>query len=392
MTNIKTHKELKVALVYDRVNTPYGGAEKLLLLLHKLFPQAPLYTSLYHPKKAPWANIFTVKTCFLNKIPLLRNRHQFLAFLMPLAFESFDFSEFDLVISISSAEAKGIITKPQTKHLSYLLTPPRYLYSYKKFYLKNNLIFNLPIIKTIARALLRYLTYWDQIAINRPDKIIPISQLVKHRVKKYYRKKTLEPIYPAVIEQPEKKSLNRVTKKNKDETKKTNSKSGYLLLVSRLVPYKKIDLAIKACQEINQKLIIVGIGREKKFLKKIIYKPKLIKLIGNTSKENLDKLYKNCIAVIMPGEEDFGIVALEALSYKKPVIINSQSGVAELLEDRKSALLLKKADLQDIKSRILEVKKYDFSPAIMDRCLTEHNQVLFKKQFMQAVKNILKKS
>jgi len=123
----------------------------------------------------------------------------------------------------------------------------------------------------------------------------------------------------------------------------------------------------------------------------MIYKPKLIDLVGNVSSKGLENLYQNCLGVIMPGEEDFGIVALEALSHSKPVIINSWSGAAELIQDRKSGLLLKKADLQDIKSRILEVRKYDFSPAIMDRCLAENNQEIFKKQFNKAVKTLLKK-
>ena len=386
ITNKPDHK-LKVALVYDRVNTPYGGAEKLLITLHEIYPKAPLYTSLYKPKQAPWAKNFNVKTSFLNKIPFLRNKHQLLAFLMPLAFESFNFSKFDLVISISSAESKGIITRPETKHICYLLTPPRYLYSHKDFILKTNSIFKLPIIKTIAKSLLNYLTFWDQIAINKPDYIIPISNLVKNRVKTYYKKSTLDIIYPSIIEK--KQTIEKQDQKIKKSQKDNNN---YLLLVSRLVPYKKIDLAIMACQEIDQKLIIVGTGNQKDVLESMISKPKLVKLVGNVSSENLKNLYENCIAVIMPGEEDFGIVALEALSYKKPVIINSQSGAAELIEDRKSGLLLKKADLQDIKSRILEVSKYDFSPAIMNRCVSENNKKIFKKQFNKAIKNALKKN
>ncbi|MDH5532796.1 MAG: glycosyltransferase [Candidatus Pacebacteria bacterium] len=379
----------KVALVYDRVNTPYGGAEKLLLSLHELYPEAPLYTSLYNPKKAPWAKVFNVKASFLNKIPFFRNKHQLLAFMMPLAFESFDFSNYDLVISISSAEAKGIITKPETKHICYLLTPPRYLYSHKQFYFSKSLFFNLPIINIIAKILLKYLTYWDQIAIDRPDYIIPISNLVKKRVKTFYNKTILDAIYPSIIEIDENKKQNHQEKKKKKEKKDSH---GYLLLVSRLVPYKRIDLAIMACQELDQKLIIVGTGEEKELFRSMIYKPKLIDLAGNVSHEALNNLYQNCLAVIMPGEEDFGIVALESLSHQKPVIINSQSGAAELIEDRKSGLHLKKADLQDIKSRILEVRKYDFSPAIMNRCVTEHNKEVFKKQFNRAIKSALKKS
>ena len=374
----------KIAIVYDRVNTPYGGAEKLLLSINKLYPKAPLYTSLYNPKKAKWADVFEVRSSFLNKIPLLRNHHQLLAFLMPLAFESFDFSQFDLVISITSAEAKGIITRPETKHLSYLLTPPRYLYSHRQEYLEKSFILSLPIIKYFSNKLLDYLTRWDQIAIHRPDKIIPISNLVKDRAKEYYKLTTSQPIYPAIVEYSEEEDKQII----KDE--KENKNKPYLLMVTRLVPYKKIDLAIKACQELNQKLVIVGSGKEKDIFKNMIYKANLIDLAENVSEEDLENLYQNCQAVLMPGEEDFGIVALEALSHQKPVIINANSGAAELIEDKKTGLLLKSADLQDIKSRILEVEKYEFKPAIMSRCLSQHNTETFKKQFKKVVNNALK--
>src|SRR5438445_53223 len=115
---------MKVALVYDRVNK-WGGAERVLLALHELFPDAPLYTSVYHPEKAPWAKVFTVKTSFLQKFPFASSSHEFYALLMPLAFESFTFDEYDLVVSVTSEAAKGILTKPRTLHICYLLTPTR---------------------------------------------------------------------------------------------------------------------------------------------------------------------------------------------------------------------------------------------------------------------------
>lgn len=372
-------KEPKIALVYDRVNTPYGGAEKLLLALHEIFPKAPLYTSVYDQELAPWAKVFTVKPSWINKFSWLRNKHQYIPFLMPLAFESFDFSEFDLVISISSAEAKGIITKPETKHLCYLLTPPRYLYSHRDFVIANSLVFNLPIISFLAKKLLDYLTRWDQIAIHRPDKIIPISKLVKNRALEHYNIHCSEPIYPSL-------STYRPL------TAQKNKNNGPLLIVSRLVPYKNIDLAIKACQELDQSLNVVGQGESEEHFKELVTKPHLIKFYKNLDDEKLDQMYDECSAVLMPGEEDFGIVALEALTHGKPVLINANSGASELIEDKKSGLLLKRLDLEGLKSAILEVKKYDFDPAIMSRCLKQHNEETFKKQFKQAVINALKES
>src|SRR3989344_6183217 len=119
---------MKVALVYDRVNK-WGGAERVLIALHKICPDAPLYTSVYNPKKAPWAKIFRVETSFIQKFPFAKSFHELYATLMPLAFESFSFDGYDLVISVTSEAAKGIITKPGTKHICYCLTPTRYLWS-----------------------------------------------------------------------------------------------------------------------------------------------------------------------------------------------------------------------------------------------------------------------
>ena len=125
---------MKVAIVYDRVNK-WGGAERVLLALNELFPDAYLYTSVYNPKKTPWASVFSkVVPSFLQKIPFLRNKHELLSVFMPLAFESFNFNGFDLVVSVSSEAAKGVITTPPTKHICYCLTPTRYLYSGYEIY------------------------------------------------------------------------------------------------------------------------------------------------------------------------------------------------------------------------------------------------------------------
>ena len=167
---------MKVALVYDRVNI-WGGAERLLLALHQIWPEAPLYTSVYDPERAPWAKVFEVRTSFLQKIPLAKKHHEFFAPLMPLAFESFNFDEFDLVISITSESAKGIITKPKTKHLCYCLTPSRYLWSGYKEYFRTS-------AQRIASSwLVKYLKKWDLVAAKRPDAYFAISQTVQKRIK-----------------------------------------------------------------------------------------------------------------------------------------------------------------------------------------------------------------
>src|SRR6187549_412431 len=147
---------MKVALVYDRINK-WGGAESVLLALHDIFPDAPLYTSVYDKEKTPWAKVFDVRTSFLQKLPLPKNNHEYYPFLMGIAFESFNFDEFDVVISVTHEFAKAIITKPGTLHICYCLTPTSYLWSGYDAYFKPGLM------KTLTAPLVKYLRFYDKI-------------------------------------------------------------------------------------------------------------------------------------------------------------------------------------------------------------------------------------
>ena len=181
---------MKVALVYDRVNK-WGGAERVLLALHKLFPDAPLYTSVYNPKTAPWAEVFDVRTSFLQQFPYAQSNHELYAPLMPLAFESFLFDQYELVISLTSEAAKGILTKPKTMHLCYCLTPTRYLWSAHKEYFKDKKS------RVLARPFISYLRTWDVVASQRPDVYIAISKEIQGRINKYYGRESTV-VYPPV--------------------------------------------------------------------------------------------------------------------------------------------------------------------------------------------------
>src|SRR5258708_777508 len=212
---------MKVALVYDRINK-WGGAERILLALHEIFPEAPLYTSVYNSELAPWASIFTIKTSFLQKFPKASSHHEMLATLMPVAFESFSFDEYDLVISITSEAAKGIITKTTTKHICICLTPTRYLWS------GYNTYFSKSVFKNISKPIVHYLKKWDRVAAQRPDAYIAISQEVQKRIKKYYGRDSVI-IYPPL-------TIESKGKKNPENQKQITD--NYFLVVSRLVPYK----------------------------------------------------------------------------------------------------------------------------------------------------------
>jgi len=302
---------MKIALVYDWVNK-WGGAERVLLALHKIFPQAPLYTAVYDRKTASWAASFKVYTSFLNKLPFAKNNHEFFLPLLPFAFESFDFKNYDVVISVTSSLAKGIVTRPETFHLCYCLTPPRYLYlnvnDYAFFGIGNNL----------WKAIASKIRVWDQIASQRPDKYLAVSETVAGRIEKYYRKKA-EVIYPPVDFE-------------KDEVKPERVVDKFFLIVSRLVPYKRVEIAVEAFNQLNLNLIIVGSGREEKRLKKMAKKK--ICFLKDLTDGELSWYYRHCQALIMTQEEDLGLSAIEAQSKGTPVIAFRFGGASETVNSK----------------------------------------------------------
>ena len=302
---------MKVALVYDRVNK-WGGAERVLLALHKIFPQAPLFTSVYNEKTAPWAKVFDVKTSFLQNFPRAKTAHQLYAGLMPMAFESFNFNDYDLVISVTSEAAKGIITKPETKHICYCLTPTRYLWSSYKDYFKN------PLLKLLTKPIVSYLRSWDKIAAQRPDELIAISTEVQKRIKKYYNRDS-QIIFPPLM-------LNI-------ENENDEAVEDYFLVVSRLTNfYKRIDIAIKACNELKLPLKIVGKGEDEEKLKKI--SGNTVEFLGDLTDDELKGYYKKCKALIFPGLEDFGLTMVEAGAIGRPVIAFKAGGALDIVKEK----------------------------------------------------------
>lgn len=385
MISSKELKLPKVALVYDRVNTPHGGAENVLLALHQLFPNAPLFTSVYDSKKAAWAQIFDVRPSWLQHLPFAQTHHRLLLPLMPLAFESLDLADYDIVISITSAEAKGVLAQPHQLHLCYLLTPTRYLYSHRDSYLdtKNQqlpLVARLPGTGWIAKQILRYIKWWDQAAAYRPDFLLPISNLVAERAREYYHRphSTLTPLYPPVEPTP---------LAEQPPTLPTSFKQ-YYVVVSRLVSYKRIDLAITACQQLVKPLVIIGDGPEKKHLEKMVSRlpnPELVLFLNHQTTEEVNSFLHHARALIMPGIEDFGITALEALNQHTPVIIHHQSGVAELLIDKKTGIHLQDLTVNDLMRAIRQIESGEFSREAMRTVVREHNTTAFKARFKEVV-------
>lgn len=358
---------MKVALVYDRVNK-WGGAERVLLALHEIFPNAPLYTSVYNSQKALWAKDFNVKTSFLQKLPFATSSHELYAPLMPLSFETFNFDDYDLVISVTSEAAKGIITKPQTLHICYCLTPTRYLWSGYEDYFRNN------IFRFLSYPLIKYLRVWDKVASKRPDKYIAISKDVKQRIKKYYDLNS-QVIFPPI-------KIKNVEKELKIEDK------DYYLIVSRLVYYKRIDLAIKVFNKLNLKLKIVGVGGEEANLKKIAGEN--IEFLGNLTEDMLSVYYKNCKALIFPGREDFGLVMVEAQSFGKPVIAFKKGGALDIIKEGVTGEFFETQNEESLIKALEKFKNKSYNETLCKENALRFSFENFKKQILETISLSLK--
>lgn len=360
---------MKVALVYDRVNK-WGGAERVLLALHDLFPDAPLYTSVYDKENAPWANVFKIKTSFLQNLPFASKRHEFLAPLMPFAFESFDFSEYDLVISLTSEAAKGILTAPGTLHICYCLTPTRYLWSGYEEYFKNT------HLSVLSRPVVNSLRKWDLVASQRPDAFIAISKEVQKRIKKYYERDS-ELVYPPIT--------------IKDQGSKIKSQGKYFLVVSRLskfTRYKRVDLAIDACSELGLPLKIVGDGNLRKELEKRA--GPTIEFTGNLNDEELADYYRGSKALIFPGYEDLGLVMVEAQRFGKPVIAYKAGGAVEIIIEGKTGIFFNEQSKKSLKEALqaFEGKSIDSKACIKNS--EKFDLQNFNQNFLSVVNNLLR--
>lgn len=352
----------RIAFVYDRVNK-LGGAERVLAILHKIWPEAPLYTSVYDPQKTSWAKNFQIITSFVQKIPLAKSRHEYFPWLMPMAFESFDFSHFDLVISLTSAEAKGIITPPGTCHICYCLTPTRYLWSHLSHY-------HTP---WILKPIFSYLRVWDKIASQRPDYYLAISKNVAWRIKKYYGRESTV-IYP-----PLNLSNWRIIDGH-------DFVDDYFLIVSRLVAYKKIDLAIQVFNKLKIPLKIIGGGTEIDRLKKIA--GETIEFLGQLTDSELLVYYQNCKAVIFPQEEDFGLVSLEAQACGKPIIAYGAGGALETIVEGKTGEFFYSQTQEELEKLIANFNVQEYNSLYCRKNAEKFRSEIFEKRFRWIVENL----
>lgn len=334
MTSIHQSSQNKVAIVYDWFDS-WGGAERVLQTFHEMFPQADWYTSWADSRLRWYKDFGNINTSFIQKIPLIRSHRTLSIPLYPLAFEGFSFSNYETVISVTSSFAKGIITHPDTKHICYMLTPTRFLWSAKKDYVTKG-------TSQFMKQYLHYLKEWDIIAAQRPDKIITISKTVQDRVTEYYNRES-DVIYPPLDHSYWEGVLRKA------DTPSDSLPNSYYLVVSRLRPYKKVDMAIRAFNSLeNENLVVVGSGNKKyaEYLHSLA-RPN-ITFLQDLEDHELAFLYGHAKGLIMPQEEDFGYTALEAKLCTCPVIAYNKGGATETVIHEKTGYLFAQQSPQGI--------------------------------------------
>ena len=360
---------MKIALVHDYL-VQYGGAERVLECFCELFPYAPIYTIVYDEEamRGKFKNK-NIQTSFLQKYKLARVRHRLFPLLMPVAIEQFDFRKYDIVLSDSSSYAKGIITGPETLHISYMHTPMRYAWDDCQKYTQD---FSFPaFIKKLVPPAMNYLRIWDRASSERVDKFIANSNFVAKRIKKYYGKDAAVINPPVDVE-------NFYIDRNPEN---------YFLMVGRLIAYKRHDIAIEAFNKLKIPLKIIGRGPEMKRLKKIAGPN--IEFLERVSDEKLAQYYARCRAFIFPQEEDFGIVAIEAMASGKPIIAFRGGDIPEHMEEGRMGIFFDSQTPEDIFDAVGKFKENDYDPDYIREKSKKFDREIFKSKIRSCIEREL---
>jgi len=314
---------VKLAIVCSWLNQ-YGGAERVLEVLHDMYPDAPLYTSIYRPEALPAAyRTWDIRPSFLNRVPLVSRYPQGFLPLFPLGFESLDLRGYDVVLSVTSAFGHGVITPAETCHVCYCLTPARFLWSYHSYIEREGLG---RLARLALPPFLSALRQWDRAASDRVDRFVAISHTVQRRIAKYYRREA-PIIYPPVRTDPPPDAAPA---------------EDYYLIVSRLVPYKRIDLAVRAFNALGLPLRIIGSGRDRAALEALAGDN--VTFLGYLPDDEVRRQMARCRAFVFPGEEDFGLTPLEAMAAGRPVVAYGAGGALDYVEEGVSGALFAEPD------------------------------------------------
>ncbi|MBM2810648.1 MAG: glycosyltransferase family 4 protein [Chloroflexi bacterium] len=357
-------RTVRVALVHDYLNQ-YGGAERVLEALHDIYPDAPVYTSLYDRATMPaHFGAWDIRTSFLQRVPLSRRFHRAMLMLYPLVFESFDLTKYDVVISNSSAWAKAVITPPDTLHVCYCLAPMRFAWTYQDYVERERLG---GLARRALPSVMHYLRIWDTVTADRVDRFIGISRAVVARIQKYYRREA-DLIAPPVDVENAPFSVEA---------------GDNFLVVSRLVPYKRVDLAVDACTRHGLPLEIVGDGRDRSRLESAA--GPTVRFRGHLSDDEVRLALSHCRAFLFPGEEDFGIAPIEAMAAGRAVIAYAGGGALDTMVDGVTGRFFSPQTPEALAEQLLQFRATAYSPSAIREHAMEFDTRSFQRKVEQYV-------
>lgn len=363
---------LKIAIVAEEL-TQLGGAERILNVFLEMFPKAPVYTLVWDKEKTKHVyDKFNIKPSFIQKLPFGIKHYKWYLALMPKAVESFDLSEYDVVLSLTSALVKGVKTTKNQVHICYCNTPTRYLWVDSKEYVKNAPI---PFfVRPFMPLIINNLKKWDLKASKRPDFYIANSDNVKKRIQKYYNITADKILFPMI----DWKKYQKDPRNIKD----------YFLLVSRIEPYKKVDLVIDAFYDIKDKLKIVGSGT--KMAEMAGKASNNIEFVGRVSDDELSKIYAGAKAIIFPQDEDFGLIPVEAMAAGVPTIAYKAGGALETVTEGVTGEYFFPQTAEALRNIIKTFNSEKYKTEVLKKKAFEFDKTLFKKELLEYINSKLK--
>jgi glycosyltransferase involved in cell wall biosynthesis len=361
------------ALVHDYL-VQMGGAERCLEEFAALFPEAPIYTGIVQPSRLPpGLRQPPIRTTFLQRVPLPRRVYRAYLPLYPLAFEMLDLRAHDLVISSSSAFAKGVLTPPSACHICYCYTPMRFAWDYHGFAGQE---FRTPLARLLLSIMVERLRLWDRISSDRVDYFIAISQVVAQRIRKFYGREA------TIIHPPVETSVFQPLPAPEREALAGGERDSYVV-VSRLAPYKRIDVAIQAFNHLRLPLVVIGSGRDGARLQRMA--GPTIRFLGRVSDAEVRERLAACRGLIWPGEEDFGMVPVEAMAAGRPVVAYRAGGVLETVEEGVTGVFFDPQTPEALAAAVLRAEQVRWDAARLRERALRFDTTAFRSRFRAVV-------
>ncbi len=362
--------ELKIAIVHDWL-TNFGGAERTLLSMHKAFPQAPIYTSVFTPQALPAFTELDVRTTYLQKLPsYLRDRHQLWPLLRADAFRKLNLQEYDVILSSASAEAKAVLKRPDAVHICYCHTPTRYYWSHYNEYLASPGFGPLnPAVRVALPTLVKTMRKMDLRAAAGVDYFIANSTTVADRIKKYYGCKSTIIFPPVDMKRFKKLDIH-------------GQRHGFIVL-GRQVPYKRCDIAIEACNSLKLPLTVYGSGPDHDRLEKLA--GPTVRFVQGASDTQIAKALTRAEGYLFPQEEDFGITQVEAMAAGCPVIALKKGGALDVIDPGKTGIFFDEQNAECLKKVLANFSSQKFNP----QKLQDHANKFSEERFISELQNFI---